>query len=93
MEDLETILEAYENCESKNIDCNKCPYQNAYRNDDVCYSIMYKDMYEHLKALKEENEWLEDENESLKDENEMLYEENDRLFDECNERLFDDDLE
>lgn len=82
MEDLETVLKAYENCESKDMDCDKCPYQH----DDECYHTMYNNMYEYLKVLKEKNELLECAND-------MLYEENDRLFDECNEILFDDDLE
>lgn len=82
MEDLETVLEAYENCESKNMDCDKCPYQH----DDECYHTMYNNMYEHLKALKVKIGLLEDENV-------MLYEENERLFDECNEGFFDEGLD
>lgn len=83
MEDLETVLEAYEKHKRKDKHCNGCPYEDkGYR----CFHLMCNDMYEHLKVLKEEIE-------SLEDENEMLYEENERLFDECNERLFDEDLE
>lgn len=59
MKDLETVLKAYENHGSKDInpfsmDCDKCPYQY----EEYCSYVMYEDMYEHLKALKEENRKL-----------------------------------
>lgn len=58
VKDLETVLKSYEIHSSKNDDCRYCSYRELdLRN---CINEMEKDLYENLKALKEENENLKE---------------------------------
>lgn len=58
MKDLEAILKSYKIHFDHSVDCRECAYKNII--DRMCFQTLNNDIYESLKALKEENEGLKE---------------------------------
>ena len=57
MKDLETVLKSYKIHFDHSVDCRGCAYRNI---EGRCIQTLNNDIYESLKALKEENENLKE---------------------------------